>query len=188
MLLLQPQGAIFSTDRTRRFWLGRSTGSDSSRRLFICGVQPSDADETANDPTIMREIKFARRWGFGWLDKVNLFDRHSPDPATLYTDEQPVLAANDDYVLAAAARCDMHLCVWGNHGAHQARGARMRRLLEAQGHRLYIFGLTKQGYPIHTLARGKSRIPDDAQPFQWGQLGTLAGLAAPPPPTDREPK
>jgi hypothetical protein len=167
-LTLPLVGAAFSKDRTRRWWLGRSTGVDSPRRLFMCGVQPSDADETVNDPTVLREIGFATRWGFGGLDKVNAFDRHSPDPRTLYTDADPVIGSvNDTYILAAAARCDVHACVWGNHGAHLARGARVARMLREAGHTLYIFGLTKGGYPIHTLARGKMRIPDDAQLIRW---------------------
>lgn len=161
-------GAIFSDDRTRRYWLGRKVeGVDSERRLFICAVQPSNADETINDPTILRELGFARRWGFGWLDKVNVFDRHSPDPNTLYTDDKPVSHENDDYVFAAADRGDLHVCAWGNHGAHMARGTRMRRLLSERGYALHIFGLTKEGQPKHPLARGKHRIPDDAQPISW---------------------
>lgn len=167
ILVLPNVGAIFSKDRTRRYWLGRSTGIESPRRLFICAVQPSDADEMKNDPTILREIKFAARWGFGWLDKVNLFDRHSPDPSTLYTDPEPVSPENDAYVFAAAYRCDLHLCAWGNHGAHLARGARMRRMLHEAGFALHVLGLTKDGHPIHPLARGKSRVPDDAVPVVW---------------------
>lgn len=94
-------------------------------------------------------------------------DRHSPDPKTLYADSEPVSARNDAYVLAAAARCDFHLCAWGNHGAYLARGARMKRMLLDSGFQLYVLGLTKDGYPIHPLARGKMRVPDDAQPLPW---------------------
>lgn len=168
MIMLPNTGAIFNAERTRRFWLGRSTGLDSPRRLFICAVQPSDADETSNDPTISREIAFARLWGFGWLDKVNLNDLCSPDPKTLYAaGSDSVTDENDDYVTAAAARCDLHLCAWGTHGAHYARGAKMKRLLTARGFTLYVLGLTKEGYPIHPLARGKHRVPNDAQPMEW---------------------
>jgi len=170
---LPDEGAIFSEDGTRRFWLGRRISNGiaiegvAGKRLFLCGVQPSKAGHTENDPTILRELGFGERLGFLWLDKVNLFDRWSPDPSTLYTDVEPYLKINDQYILAAAARCDFHVCCWGNHGAHLARGARVKRLLLKRGHKLHIFGLTKDGYPIHPLARGKSRIPDDAQPMEW---------------------
>lgn len=169
MIVLPDEGAVFNEPhRTRRWWLGRRVeGVESTRRLFICAVQPSTADETVNDPTVAREINFARRWGFGWLDKVNLFDLCSPDPATLYASTDPVLTDNDGYIFAAAARCDFHLCAWGNHGALMARGARMKRLLLERGHRLYALGFTKDGYPIHPLARGKMRVPDDVQPQEW---------------------
>jgi len=165
---LPESGAIFNSDRTRRFWLGRRVdGVDSQSRLFICAVQPTTADETEDDPTILREMGFARRWGFGWLDKVNIFDLCSPDPKTLYESSSPVSAENDSFVFAAAARGSLHLCAWGNHGAYLARGARMRRLLTGLGYQLHVFGLTKEGYPIHPLARGKMRVPDDAQPLVW---------------------
>jgi len=168
MISLPLHGAIFSADRTRRLWLGRKVQDiESPRRLFICAVQPSDADENSNDPTIIRELGFARRWGFGWLDKVNLFDLVSSDTDTLYASANPVTDENDAYVFAAAARCDLHLCAWGNHGAHMARGARMRRLLTERNYSLHVLGLTKDGYPIHPLARGKKRVPDSAVPVPW---------------------
>lgn len=33
--------------------------------------------------------------------------------------------------------------------------------------RLYCLGTTKDGQPIHPLARGKWRVPDDQQPIVW---------------------
>lgn len=169
-LVLPNEGAIFNEDRTRRWWLGRclerAVGVHRGR-LLIIAVQPSTADEKDNDPTITREIKFAMSWGFRWLDKCNLFDLCSPDPSTLYGTTPPVLPVNDDYILAAAARATMILCAWGNHGAHLARGARMKRMLAGRGYPLYALGFTKGGFPIHPLARGKGRIPDSAQPQRW---------------------
>jgi hypothetical protein len=106
-------------------------------------------------------------WGFRWLDKCNLFDLCSPDPSTLYGSTPPVLAVNDEYIFAAAARAEMILCAWGNHGAHMARGARMKRMLLAAGYELHALGFTKDGFPIHPLARGKMRVPDTAQPQRW---------------------
>ena len=168
---LPKTGAMFSKDRTRRFWLGRLNlfegGAHDNRRALFIGVQPSTADETKNDPTILREIGFCTRWGFSYLDKVNLFDLCSPNPTTLYKSDRPVLTVNDDYIRHAAARADLVMCVWGNHGAHLARGARIKRMLRDAGIKLHIFGTTKDGYPVHTLARGKMRIPDDAKPREW---------------------
>jgi hypothetical protein len=33
--------------------------------------------------------------------------------------------------------------------------------------RIYVFGLTGNGAPIHPMARGKHRISDDAKPILW---------------------
>ena len=163
---------------TRRWWLGRCVCDPDNMnggrgRLLVIAMQPSTADEKQNDPTILREIGFAYRWGFRFLDKVNLFDLCSPDPETLYGDRPPVTDENDRYVFAAAQRATLILCAWGNHGAHLARGARMKRLLLEAGYKLHVYGiggvplLTLAGYPIHTLARGKSRVPDIAEPVEW---------------------
>ncbi|WP_020095016.1 hypothetical protein [Methylobacterium sp. 285MFTsu5.1] len=32
---------------------------------------------------------------------------------------------------------------------------------------VHCFGLTADGSPIHPMARGRSRIPDHAQPMLW---------------------
>jgi hypothetical protein len=179
---LPKRGAVFNLPpearepgETRRWWLGRWVGDEDGlppgiegRRILFIGVQPSTADETDNDPTILREIGFSQRWGYSWLDKVNLFDLCSPNPETLYSAAHlAVMAVNDDYIRHAAARADFVMCVWGNHGAHLARGARVKRMLRDAGIKLHIFGTTKEGYPKHTLARGKHRIPDDARPIEW---------------------
>jgi hypothetical protein len=36
--------------------------------------------------------------------------------------------------------------------------------------RIYCFGTTSSGAPIHPLARGKHRIPDNAEPVLWRSL------------------
>lgn len=182
-IVLPETGAIFNlppAERkpglTRRWWLGRSVvdPSDLSHyrgRVLSIGVQPSDADEKENDPTIRREINFVYRWRYRYLDKVNLHDLCSADPDTLYTTAESVLPINDDYIFAAAERARAEggiiLCCWGNHGAYMARGAKVRRQLLERGHTLYVLGFTKEKYPIHPLARGKYRVPDDQEPMLW---------------------
>jgi hypothetical protein len=32
---------------------------------------------------------------------------------------------------------------------------------------IHVFGLTKSGAPIHLMARGKHRVPDDRMPVVW---------------------
>jgi hypothetical protein len=42
---------------------------------------------------------------------------------------------------------------------------------------VHCFGLTADGAPLHPMARGRSRIPDHAQPVLW-KAGTPGGSSA----------
>jgi hypothetical protein len=165
-------GALFSEDRTRRRWLGRrierpavgSPFATDADRLLIIGCNPSNADEQDNDPTITKELKFAARWGFGHLDKMNIFDVVSPHPTDLYGELEPVSPQNEQLLLEVAARCSMVLCAWGKHGKHLVRGARTRRVLLEAGHTLWALKINKDGSPQHPLY-----IPDATDPFEWAR-------------------
>ena len=69
--------------------------------LFIM-LNPSTADETANDPTIRRCIGFASLWGFRHLVIGNLFALRSTDPQALYTAPDPIGVDNDSHLSAIA--------------------------------------------------------------------------------------
>ena len=47
------------------------------------GLNPSRADAEVDDPTILREIGFSFRWGFGSLVKTNFYPFVTPDPKKL---------------------------------------------------------------------------------------------------------
>ena len=36
---------------------------------------------------------------------------------------------------------------------------------------VHVFDLTKDGAPIHPMARGRMRVPDDAKPVLWRKGG-----------------
>ena len=55
-----------------RYLLWREWDSQSKTVSFIM-LNPSRADAEINDPTITRCINFARSWGYGRLEIVNLF-------------------------------------------------------------------------------------------------------------------
>jgi hypothetical protein len=73
-------GATFSKDRRYRYRLWRSWGDPELRCVFV-GLNPSTADESNDDPTIRKCVGFAKLWGFGAVDVVNLFAFRSTDPA-----------------------------------------------------------------------------------------------------------
>lgn len=60
-------GAKMSPEKDYRYALWRVW--DDSKAMFI-GLNPSTANETENDPTIRRVIRFARDWGNGDLFKL----------------------------------------------------------------------------------------------------------------------
>lgn len=43
---------------------------------------------------------------------------------------------------------------------------------------LHCLGTTMTGAPIHPLARGKHRVPDDVQRRPWMSLGPVGAIAA----------
>lgn len=114
-------GATFSPCRGYRYRLWREWGDPSHRCAFV-GLNPSTADENADDPTMRRCIDFCRRWGFGAFDMVNLFAWRSTDPMGL-THQQgraehgldPVGPDNDAHLVLVASRATRVVMAWGQH-------------------------------------------------------------------------
>src|SRR5579859_2539321 len=65
------RSATFSPCRRYRYRLERVLGPGPV--LQVIGLNPSTADEVADDPTVRRCKGFARHWGFGRLILTNLF-------------------------------------------------------------------------------------------------------------------
>ncbi|MEO8632426.1 MAG: DUF1643 domain-containing protein, partial [Chloroflexota bacterium] len=114
-------GAVFSGDRRYRYRLWRRW--ELSRPLIaFCMLNPSTADERSDDPTIRRCIGFARDWGYGGVEIVNVFALRATDPRELRRLRDPVGPRNDSYVLDAAERAASVVIAWGAHGAFRSRG------------------------------------------------------------------
>lgn len=158
-------GAEFSPCRTYRYTLERRLGPGYRAALFI-GLNPSTADEERNDPTIRREIGFARAWGCDWLLKANLFGLRSTDPRALYKHAEPVGIDNDNHILALAKRArgfgGKIICAWGVHGKLLGRAAHVVELLTRAEHNLHMLALTKDGAPKHPLY-----LRGDLKPQLW---------------------
>lgn len=142
-------GASFSDDRKHRFILWRHLGDGPG--IMIVGLNPSTADEEKNDPTIRREIGFARDWGYGHLWKLNLFSLKSTDPKVLYEAETPQHPDNICSLKAVRGKVDLCVVAWGHHGAkiqpEQQWPLLVAKILEP----VYCFGLTANGQPKHPL-------------------------------------
>lgn len=132
-----------------RYLLWREWDSQSKTVSFIM-LNPSRADAEINDPTITRCINFAKSWGYGRLEVVNLFAYRTPHPSLLKQAAEPIGKDNDRHILESVKRCDRVILAWGNHGTWRKQDLYTFELLKSYNH-LYCFGITKRGCPRHPL-------------------------------------
>lgn len=75
--------ALVSADQRYRYWLTREWDAAKWKVCFI-GLNPSTADHAHNDPTIIKCIGFAQRWGFGGLLMLNLCAWRATEPRDMW--------------------------------------------------------------------------------------------------------
>lgn len=143
--------ARFSSCRRWRWELGRTW----TRRpmLGTIGLNPSDADETDDDPTVRRWIGFAKREGFGGIVVCNLFGWITTDPRGLRKTDDPVGSDNDAAIRGMADSCRAVLISWGGLPAKWMveRGRYIISMLRESDARILCLGRTKKGNPKHPL-------------------------------------
>ena len=149
--------ANFSDDRRHRYSLSRTIGGRfeffKSYIVLLCGYNPSTANESDNDPTIRKELKFAMDLGATHLIKVNLFAGVATDPNDLAAFDDPIGPENDVVLRAAIATADLCVAAWG---VPKGRQATKRQFLEREAYvqglaSWYCYGTTKDGHPRHPL-------------------------------------
>ena len=142
-------GADFSACGTFRYRL-RRTWTTGPRVAFI-GLNPSTADATKDDPTIRRCVGFAKAWGFGGVDVVNLFAFRATEPRELKRAADPVGTENDSHLVEVAVSAGRVVAAWGVHGSHQGRDEAVLDLLRVAGVSVYCLSRTQAGQPRHPL-------------------------------------
>lgn len=142
-------GAVFDQTRKYRYLLWRTWSSKQKPICFVM-LNPSTADAFRTDPTIARCISFARDWGYGGVQIVNLFAFRSTDPTGLLRRRDPVGPLNDLFIEHATTYCERTIAAWGNHGMLRDRYKEFVLSAKCEG-RLYHFGLTLKGQPRHPL-------------------------------------
>ncbi len=157
-------GAIFSDCRLYRYRLWRVWDA-SKPAVAFCMLNPSTADEDHLDPTLKRCLQFAKDWGFGRMDIVNLFAWRSTDPKAMKRTEHPESELdgfkNNNAIADAQAECNQLICAWGVDGAFCSRGSIVKSFLKAR-RPIYHLGLTKEGFPRHPLY-----TLGDLKPILW---------------------
>ncbi|WP_372884101.1 DUF1643 domain-containing protein [Shimia sp.] len=142
--------AEYSDCETYRYALTRVWDPEGRRATFIM-LNPSQATEVQNDPTIERCERRARALGFGGFCAVNIFALRETDPQKMRRHKAPEGPENDQAIRRACHWADVIIAGWGAHGAHLGRGAAMREVLRATGREVHCLGLTKAGHPRHPL-------------------------------------
>lgn len=159
--------AVLSGDERYRYHLCRWWG-DGPRVTFVM-LNPSKADATVDDPTIVRCMGFARGWGYDGIDVVNLYAFRATKPVDLWTARSlaiDVIGASNDAVLRVIARQAVDhpsplIAAWGAN-AEPGRVAAVMQL--PFFHRALHLGLTKGGMPKHPLYLAGDTRPE---PYVW---------------------
>jgi hypothetical protein len=155
------KNAEFSQDRAYRYTLWRSwdppVAQDGRYVNFIC-LNPSTADETKDDNTIRKCVKFAKSWGYQSMCVTNLFAYRSTDPRKMKAAHNPVGTNNDFYLVRIARQADKVIAAWGVHGSYLARSEDVRKIIDGP---LYILRMGKYE-PWHPLY-----LPDSTKPELW---------------------
>lgn len=123
----------------------------------VCWVMlnPSTADEHADDPTIRRVVRFSQDHGFQRLIVVNLFAARTTRPIHLTEMIDPVGPDNRDALDLALSASHAVVFAWGSwYGANAHRVVTppkpMMHALRA-GHAPLCLGTTADGSPRHPL-------------------------------------
>lgn len=153
-------GATFSPCRRYRYRLWREWDAALPTVAF-CGLNPSTAAETVDDPTIRRCVGFAKAWGYGRFEMLNLFGWRSTDPDGLLGLEDPIGPGNDGALVEGCLNASRVVMAWGRfHKQRHLVGPRVfvvrrllqeRRSLQERNFQFGHLGLNGDGSPKHPL-------------------------------------
>lgn len=146
--------AVISEDTLYRYRLTR-VWDETKFLLPIVGLNPSTADAKIDDPTIRRDMGFARREGAGGIIKCNLYGFRATKPEDMLKARDPYGPANTGYLLQliefAATEGIPIVCAWGVGGGWTSAPQAFVQTAQSRGAVLVCLGITKDGHPKHPL-------------------------------------
>lgn len=157
MKQIMKQGAAIDPTGLYRYSLWREWDANAPRVAFIM-LNPSRADANTDDPTLRRCLGFARSWGCGSIEVVNLFAYRASRPDILRVVLDPVGPENDRYLRESVERADRIIVAWGNRGSLRNRYQTVSPWLSKREN-LYCLGITQRGHPRHPLYVRSTTIP-----------------------------
>lgn len=146
-----------SSSALERDWT--KAGEQPTEPITFVMLNPSTANDVADDPTIRKCVGFVSRWGANRLLVVNLFAWRATDPRDLVrarAEGADVIGPlNDEHIVRAAELSSRVLLDWGACSGVdlQTRAAHVRQLI-ARSRRdatTLCLGRTKSGEPRHPL-------------------------------------
>lgn len=143
------QALFYGPNDCYRPWLSRTWASDDERYILFIGMNPSTAEATIDDPTIRRELEFARRFGFSRYIKCNVMDWRATSPKDLLKVE-PCSDMNRPTILKLAAQASQIIACWGKL-PRQLQIYSDRVLFDLASHDIFCLGRNEDGSPKHPL-------------------------------------
>ena len=135
-----------------RYKLGRHW-ADGGVLTFVM-LNPSTADDEADDPTIRRCMSFAMREGAAGIHVVNLFALRATDPNELKASEVFAFGpANFDALTGAIQDPSKFpiVCAWGAHTLARVAGRTFLERAKYSERKIVCLGKTKDRSPRHPL-------------------------------------
>ena len=136
------------------------------KTVVFIGLNPSKANSSNNDRTLVRIINFCSRWNYKNIYIINLFGLISKSPNQLSRSNDPIGANNDLITLKSLEfwrgdnNCDLWLG-WGDKGQLKGRDRKVIKLIKNFSNsksneknyskRVLSLGLSKKGNPRHPL-------------------------------------
>jgi len=150
---------------SHRYTLHRSWIGNGGVVNFIM-LNPSTADEVADDATIRRCVGFAKRWGYSGLVVTNLFAYRATQPsdlkALLHTNggwREAVGEENTSHLDREAKYAHLVVLAWGdNCEMCPSRAVDVMKMLDYRY--LYCIRRTKRGNPVHPVREPYTDAPE----------------------------
>ncbi len=146
--------ALFSEcGRYRRLLTRDWDGAEKAGYVLWIGMNPSTAAFNVDDPTVFKEQKFTRRWGYGRYVKCNVMDYRATNPKMLL--EQGVIPntqENLQTIVEQALGAEIVVMAYGSlHKKLAHHGQAVTDALRAAKVKLHALKITNNGSPGHPL-------------------------------------